>query len=397
MAKGPDDNDRKRQQGAAYDPTADTVPYTGVSAPQRRAGRSPLEVVKMADVQPESTEWLWEGRIPRGCLTVLDGDPGLGKSTLVCELAACLTRQRPLPGQPQPVRADVLIVNAEDSIGATIRTRLIAAGADMDHVWAVPRPDLELPDDLPEIERIACSCSVGLIVLDPLMAYLSERTNSFKDQHVRRTLAPLHHMAERLGVAVLVVRHLNKATGGPALYRGGGSIGIIGAARSGLLLARDPDDPDQRILTTTKSNLARKPRAVRFRLISAEQAARIEWIGECDYEADHLLGPPESEESRSAIDDAVEFLRQELADGPLLQSEVAERAGKVDIKPRTLNRAKKRIGVHCWKENGKGGRWHWELLRPPAGQPAADPGHVGNLGNLGTLADASSLSGQEPR
>lgn len=367
-SKAQDDNDRK--QAGNHDPMAGTVPYVSTSAPARRTERRPLEVVKMADVNPESIDWLWAGRIPRGCLTVLDGDPGLGKSTLVCELAASLTCGRLLPGQQQSVRAGVLIVNAEDSIAATIRTRLDAAGADVEQVWAVRRPDLQIPDDLPEIEAAANDHRAGLIVLDPFMAYLSERTNSFKDQQVRRALAPLQHMAERLGVAVLVVRHMNKATGGPALYRGGGSIGIIGAARSGLLLARDPDDPERRILAAIKNNLARSPRALRFRLVSVGEVARIEWLGECDWEADRLVGPPESEESRTALDSACEFLRQALADGPQPQANLIDRAAKESIRPGTLKRAKQKLGVISQKSAGERGRWEWEL--PPSAENRAE-------------------------
>src|SRR5262249_22936941 len=147
----------------------------------------------------------------------------------------------------------------------TIRPRLEAAGADLDriHIFhAVRREGHEvipsLPENLPELERAIRDRHAELVVIDPLMAYLGGGVDAHRDQDVRRALAPLAKMVERTGAAGLAVRHLNKggASGGNPLYRGGGSIGIIGAARSGLLVARDPDDPERRVFAVTKSNLA---------------------------------------------------------------------------------------------------------------------------------------------
>lgn len=356
----------ERGQSSLDDVLSAPIPESGRVSPaqSRRSLRKQFEVVKMADVQPESIEWLWEGRIPRGCLTVLDGDPGLGKSTLVCELAACLSRGRLLPGQRQAVRAGVLIVNAEDHIGATIRARLDAAGADLDHVWAVRRPDLQICDDLPEIEDIVATRSVGLLVLDPLMAFLGNKTNTFKDHDVRRALAPLAAMAERLRMAVLVVRHLNKAIGGPALYRGGGSIGIIGAARSGLILGRDPDEPDsdRRILATSKSNLSLPPRSLRLRIPPAEGVSRVEWLGECDLAADQLVSLPESEADRSALEDAKDFLKEQCAQEGKEAAELYRLGKEQGISDRTLRRARRALG------GSKGRLWTLPTNSQPTGQ-----------------------------
>jgi hypothetical protein len=204
---------------------------------------------------------------------------------------------------------------------------------------------------------------VGLVVLDPLMAFVGGNVDTFKDHHVRRMLSPVAAMADRLGVAVLVVRHLNKAVGAPALYRGGGSIGIIGAVRSGLLLAPDPEDPALRVLAVAKHNLAPPSRALRFRLNTVDEVARIEWLGECGYDVDRLVGPPPSEESRSALEDACELLRDVLASGPLSKSEVMERARQEGIKLGTLTRAKGKLHVQSDKAGGQGGKWIWSL--PP--------------------------------
>ena len=233
---------------------------TGVEA------RGRVMLIRVSDVQPERVSWLWPGYIPAGKITLLDGDPGLGKSNLTLDLAARVTRGNAMPDGSQGDimgPADVILLSAEDGIADTIRPRLEAAGADLTRVHVLESfPDAEgletlpeIPDDLNRIERIVDARQAALIVIDPLMAYLSAGTNSFRDQDVRRALAPVKLLAERTGASVLVVRHLNKSATGSPIYRGGGSIGIIGAARAGLLVGTDPDDETgvRRVLATTKA------------------------------------------------------------------------------------------------------------------------------------------------
>ena len=305
----------------------------------------PLKVVKMSDVKPEKVDWLWPSWIPRGMVTILDGDPGLGKSTLVCEIAACLSMQRALPGQVQPVHTTVLLLNAEDAAGCTIRPRLDAAGADTARVLTLEDPLVSIPGCLPQIEATIQRQGVGLVVFDPLMAFLGADINSHKDQDVRRALSPLAAMAARRNVAVLLVRHLNKSLGGSAIYRGGGSIGIIGAARAGLLLGRDPDNPELRILANTKPNLAPKARALRFALVSVGDVARIDWRGTCDLNADDLCAMPDPDASPGALADAKEFLCEFLSDGEKATKDVYQTAQEQKVSERTLRRAARDLGI----------------------------------------------------
>ena len=171
--------------------------------------------------------------------------------------------------------------------------------------------------DLAEIETAIHAIGAKLVIIDPLMAYLDSGTNAHRDQDVRRLLAPLAALAERTGVAIVVIRHLNKALGGDPLYRGGGSIGIIGAARSGLLVAKDPDDPSglRRILASSKCNLAVQPLALAYHLESYGDAVRVVWEGETGHTAAGLLAIPTGSEDRSAIDEAKGFLRDVLSAG----------------------------------------------------------------------------------
>ncbi|MEJ7871284.1 MAG: AAA family ATPase [Rubrobacteraceae bacterium] len=324
---------------------------------------------RLSDVEPEQVEWLWQNRIPLGKITVLDGDPGNGKSALTTDLAARLSVGRTFPdGQPCDP-AGVIIMNAEDGLADTIRPRLDAAQSDPSRVLSlatVPEGDegderhLTIPDDIPLIRQHVEHVGAKLVIIDPLMAFLSGKANAHVDQDIRRALAPLARMAELTGAAVLLVRHLNKSQGGSAIYRGGGSIGIIGAARSGLLVGVHPEDENKRVLAGQKSNLSPMPDSLAYRIVTAANgAARIEYEGVTEAKADTLLRTPADAEERSALGEAIQFLRDELKDGPVWAKSVNERARKLEISEASLRRAKGALSVQSSKEGDEG--WSWNL------------------------------------
>jgi hypothetical protein len=328
----------------------------------------------LSSVQPERVEWLWPGRIPRGKLSLLDGDPGLGKSVLTMDLAARVSSGQSMPWEPREPGEDrdpagVVLLTAEDGLADTVVPRLKAAGADLDRVRALetvpdkpPRPP-QLPEDCDWIGEAVKQVEAALVIIDPLMAYLAGGVNSHRDQDVRRALLPLAQLAQRTGAAVLVVRHLNKAMGGNPLYRGGGSIGIIGAARSGLLVARDPDNPDRRVLASTKCNLAKLPASLSFDLSAADNGGlRVGWIGESAHTAETLLTAPIDGEDRGAVAQAVEVLRSILADGPRPVKEVQREARKAGVSEVTLRRAKALLSIRSDRIGfGSDGVWCWSL------------------------------------
>jgi hypothetical protein len=194
-----------------------------------------------SEVQMEPISWLWEPYIALGKLTVLDGDPELGKSTLCFDLAARVTTGYQMPnGGVGIAPSNVIILSAEDAADDTIVPRLTAAGADLDRVHILrrnPHTELTLPDDIDKVRDATRILGAKFIIIDPLMAYLSPEVNAHRDQHVRRALAHFSALAEEFNCAVVVIRHLTKDDKGKAMYRGGGSIGISGAARSVLLVA----------------------------------------------------------------------------------------------------------------------------------------------------------------
>ena len=331
-------------------------------------------LVNLASVQRERVDWLWPGRLARGKLHLLDGDPGLGKSTTALDLAARLSRGATMPdGSPANGPDGVVILSAEDGVADTIRPRLEAAGADLARIvalTAIVDADGErmpgLPVDLAALEAGIRKVDAALVIIDPLMAYLPSDVNAHRDQDVRRALAPLSALAERTRAAIVAIRHLNKSAGGHALYRGGGSIGIIGAARVGLLVARDPDDDERHVVAVTKSNLAAEPPSLAFRLVEDAEigVARVEWLGESEHGASALLAArTDDPDEGSALAEAVEVLRTILVAGPVSAKEAEREAYDAGVTRATLLRARKAAGVTAERVGGLGraGGWQWSL------------------------------------
>lgn len=338
----------------------------------------PLNVVALSDVISQQVSWLWAGRIPFGKITLIDGDPGQGKTTMITDLAARLSRGACMPGESDPIEpGSALLISVEDGAGDTLRPRAEAAEASLDRVFillGVPerrddgtsteRP-FSLPQDIYFLQQLVQEKAIRLVVIDPLMAVLTAEINSYRDQDVRRALTPLAHMAETTGAAVVVLRHLSKARGLSAMHRGGGSVGIIGAARSALLVARDPDDPERRVVASIKSNLGPEPDALTFKLCSVPGSAPwVEWGGRSTHTADALVSQTLPEGGVSALDEAVEFLRELLADGPIAATAVKNEAKEAGISEITLNRAKSRLGIKPEKVGNLRGPSHWQWALP---------------------------------
>jgi hypothetical protein len=324
-----------------------------------------LGVVCLADVAPERVDWLWPGRIPRGKLVILEGDPKVGKSTLALDLAARVTTGSPMPdGARLPGPGTVIVMTAEDGLADTVRPRLDAAGADPTrvHAWeSVPvlddagnptgiRPP-SIPQDLDALERLIVRHRAVLVVVDVLSAYLGAGVDGHRDQDVRRALMPLAKLAERTGAAIVVIRHLNKSGGSHAMYRGGGSIGIAGAARSILLCAPDPDDESEtrRVLAVTGCNIAAPVPALAYHLAPAVEhdCARVMWDGTSKHTSDTLLAAPVDEEERSDRDAVAEVIGEALADGPRPREEVVKaiRLAGLSVVDKTIQRACRALSV----------------------------------------------------
>jgi len=361
----------------------------------------PPRVVTLAGVQPEQVHYLWPGRLPLGKIVVLDGDPSVGKSTLTTDLAARVSTGAVWPDRAAGCPAsDVVLMSAEDGLADTIAPRLTAAGADLARVHALTevvvyneagqpeRVPPSLPRDIAVIEYIVTAKRAKLLVIDVLMAYLAGKVDSHRDQDVRSVLHQLAAMADRTGCTVLLIRHLNKSNAGPAIYRGGGSIGIIGAARAAYLVARDPEDEDRRVLATLKSNLFREPPSLAYRLVSDPtlDVARVEWEpNPVEFTAATLLRAPLDHEERTERDEASEWLLDYLAsnnyEAPSMKIKKAARAeGFSDA---TLKRAKQRAGVGHYSTKAVPRQTYWthpELQSAQSDQSVQDTKQVSQLG-----------------
>jgi hypothetical protein len=360
--------------GHSKDELLELVRLAPVYAPQSYQEtpepRPPGVFLRVSDVESKRVSWLWPGRLALGKITVLDGDPGTGKSILYCDNAARVSTGRDWPDGSPSIQGGVVIVTVEDDIADTIRPRLEAAGADLDRVVVLqtvptasgPRPIL-LPGDLEIIVSTCRAVEARLLVIDPLMAHLGMDHDSYRDQDVRVAIGGLMKALPSLGTSCLILRHLTKQHSGKAIYRGSGSIGIVGAARIGLLLAPHPEDEDQRVLAATKNNLGPRAASLAFRLQSSvwrPDVPVVQFEGAVTITADALIsgGMPAP---RSKVDQARDWITDQLADGPLPEAVVRARAEEDGISSRTLDRAKSALAVSV-RWGGSDGFWHWNLV-----------------------------------
>ncbi len=353
-----------------------------------RPARDGVQARAASEFEREPVCWVVPGRVPTAALTLLVGDPGLGKSLYTCGLAAELSR----------AGDSVLMVTAEDALAAVVRPRLEAAEAVLDRVRLVSvRRDgvedgLRLPDDVADLELRVRQYSARLVVIDPLDAHLPDGINSWRSSDIRRALAPLAQLAESCACAVLVVAHLNKGGGREPLYRVSGSIAVPAAARSALLLARDPDDPDperglRRVLAHIKCNLAPLAESQSYAVESIRlpatdgtpdvETARLTLLGSSSRTGSELLAPTADDEERSRLTDAQAFLAAELAEGPQLSREVIRRARQLGIADRTLERARKALGVRAIPPARPGEPWQLILPETAATESAIRDRQIG--------------------
>jgi hypothetical protein len=339
--------------------------------------------VRVSSVQPQPIRWLWEGRIARGKVTLVAGNPGLGKSQFTAYLAARVTKGGHWPAREgRSPAGSVIMLSAEDDIADTIRPRLEAAGADIDRVHvltAVRDADavrrFNLGRDLASLELALQQIgNVMLIVIDPVSAYMAG-TDSHKNSDVRALLAPVSDLASRHSAAIVVISHLNKGGGaGDAMGRITGSIAFSAAARAAFLILKDAEDGKRRLFLPMKNNLGVDDSGLAFRIIEKEvsgniRAPVIEWEDRrVTITADEVLAAASANEGEEggALREAVSFLEGMLAGGPTSQKTIKADANANGISDASLRRAKTKLGVKARKDGMSGG-WLWEL---PAAEDA---------------------------
>jgi putative DNA primase/helicase len=334
---------------------------------------------RMSDVQPEPVTWLWSPRIAQGKVTLIAGDPGLGKSMLTVAMAAHVSRGAPWPVDRAPCpQGDVVMVSAEDDPGDTIRPRLDAAGADVSRVHYLtvvheldpkgnPRDrSFNLARDvtgLDDLLRQTPDCR--LVSIDPVSAYLGG-ADSHNNADIRALLAPLATVASKYKVAIVCVTHLNKSQQANALYRASGSLAFVAAARAAYSVTKDPDDHDRRLILPLKNNLGDDRTGFAYRIIEAENGAPVlVWEDEpVEISLEDIANAVTDRKPRPA-EQAKTMLLRILAGGEALQKDIEAQAEALDISWRTVMRAKKDLGITSSKHRFDG-QWIWKL--PPISQ-----------------------------
>jgi len=322
-----------------------------------------LKLIHMEDVVSKEVEWLWYPYIPYGKITIIEGDPGEGKTTLVLKLAAALSRGLPLPCDDDKEYEPIHIIyqTAEDGIEDTIKPRLEKAGADCSMIRVIDETDKELSMTDDRLEQAIIETGARLIILDPIQAYIGATVDMHRANEIRPVLKHLGIIAEKHNCAIILIGHMNKASGSKSTYRGLGSIDIQATARSVLLVARLRDKPNIRIMAHDKSSLAPAGDAIGFEM--TEDSGMV-CIGPYDITIDELLSGNEGR-GKKKLDIAENFIKEYFGTNKVIPSnEIMMEAAKRSIKRNTLLSAKKKLGITSDKEKAEDGTIYWTWVMP---------------------------------
>lgn len=374
---------------------ADNFDELDIEVSEILKSRAPRAVVRrLADIELEEVTWIWPNFLADRKITIVDGMPGVGKSTLTSEIAARITTGTPFPNGIERMPRDVVFIAVEDGVADTIKPRVAAAGGNEQHAHFI-HIEQEGNEITPDLERhLECIReaikeigNVGLLIIDPIMALLGTSVDSYRDQDVRKVTTPLARLAEELNLAILIVRHPNKGSSNNALLRGGGSMAFIGSARVGWVVGKHPENSDIRVLAISKSNIGTMDTSLEFSLVNDEiyGCARIEWIGSSKLTADNLYEDQNSEE-KSLTEEAIEWITEFLKDGGMDFPTIKREAAKYGITEKSLRRAREKLKIEP-KRQGSGTN-HTTIWALPSLTPNLSTNALSDVGR-------SASNGQE--
>ena len=316
--------------------------------------KTELKMIKMSEVESQEIDWLWYPFIPYGKLTIIQGDPGDGKTTFILNVASQLTKGSGLDEKmnvAEPVK--VIYQTAEDGLADTVKPRLEKAGADCENILVIDESDKSLSMIDERLEEALIRTKARVLILDPIQAYLGGGMDMNRANEARDMTKRLGMLAEKYHCAIILIGHMNKASGNKAAYRGMGSIDFFAVARSVILVGRVEGEPNLRAVVQIKNNLAEFGHSKAFQL--SEEG--FKWIGDYEITADEVLGGYVPKANK--MEQAKQMLR-ELAETnhTVSSNEIFDLADELGISERTMENAKKELGIKAKKLNNS---WYWEL------------------------------------
>lgn len=316
--------------------------------------KTELQMIKMSEIQSQKVEWLWYPFIPYGKLTIVQGDPGDGKTTLILNIAAKLSKGEGLDSEmklSEPM--NVIYQSAEDGLADTVKPRLELAGADCERILVIDEKEKSLSMVDERLEKAIVQTKARMLILDPIQAYLGGGMDMNRANEARDMTKKLGALAEKHKCAIVLIGHMNKAAGNKATYRGMGSIDFFAVARSVLLVGRVEGEPNIKAVIQIKNNLAAFGHPKAFQLLDEG----FSWIGDYEITADEVLGGIVPKANK--MEQAKQMIRElALTSNAVQSNEIFDMADEKGISKRTLENAKRELGVRAKKINNS---WYWEL------------------------------------
>lgn len=316
--------------------------------------KTKLKMIKLSEIQTQEVKWLWFPMIPYGKLTIVQGDPGDGKTTLILNIAAKLSKGEGLDNDMKLTEPmNIIYQTAEDGLADTVKPRLEKAGADCERIVVIDESAKSLSMADERLEEAIIQTGARMLILDPIQAYLGGGMDMNRANEARDMTKRLGALAEKYKCAIILIGHMNKASGNKAAYRGMGSIDFFAVARSVLLVGRVEGEPNIRAVVQIKNNLAQFGHPKAFELMESG----FKWLGDYEITADEVLGGIAPKANK--LEQAKQMLRELAETANAVQSnEIFDMAEEQGISKRTLENAKKELGIRARKINNS---WYWEL------------------------------------
>jgi RecA-family ATPase len=320
---------------------------------------APLPMVSASDVKPIRPKFFVHPYLPDGSLSILFGDPGTSKTSLAIWMMAALSRGKEIFGCPTKT-SNVMLLSNEDPTGISV-ARFLAAGGDVKRLSLENfTGDTFALEHMGRLKATIKKYQPKVLVIDSVMSHVGGRADVYRQNEVAALMGPLQSIADQFHIVIIGLMHMNKQDAAKAIYRVGGSIGFVGTARSAMFLDFKPEESDRRILCHVKANYSAKGPSQEISVRdNGKGVPRIRWEGASELSADDLLAKPDREGGGKKLREAEEMLNDLLFDGPMASAEIYAEAESRGIKERSLERAKKMMGIVSEREKNSEGRWVW--------------------------------------